>query len=124
MLKRGIAIFLLVLGIFIIVISIAIYQDIRYKSGEITILQRYEPNNPNMEYELAYYGVVDGKFKGKNIPIIVDSYGSGAIGMEENSSFYVYLAKDKYKVRRIATPLGTLKKGDIIKIIYNGSMKE
>ena len=116
MLIRGIAIFLLTLGIIIIVIATAIYQDIRYKSGELTILQRYEPNNQNMTYELAYYGVVDAKFDGEDIPIIVESHGSSAIVSDENSS-YLYLAKDKYKVRRISSPLGTLKKGEIIKIM-------
>lgn len=124
MLKRGFAIFLLTLGIIIIVIATAIYQDIRYKSGELTILQRYEPNNPNMTYEPAYYGVVDAKFEGEDIPIIVESHGSSAIVSDEYSSYYLYLAKDKYKVRRISSPLGTLKKGDIIKIMYKGSMKD
>jgi len=124
MLKRGLVIFLLVLGILIVVIPLAIYQDIRYKSGELTIIKRYEPNGSNMEYEVAYYGVVEAKFEGKKIIIKVDSYGGGPIENEEYDSYYFYLAKDNYKVRRIASPADYLKKGDIIEIIYNGSMKE
>ncbi|MBT2698554.1 hypothetical protein J7E79_14155 [Bacillus sp. ISL-40] len=45
MFNRVLAIYILVLGIIIIVMAFAIYQDIRYKSGELTILERYEQNS-------------------------------------------------------------------------------
>lgn len=123
LLKRVLTIFLLALGIIIIVIPLAIYQDIRYKSGQLTIIQKYEPNS-QMHYEIAHYGVVNAKMDGKDIGIKVDSYGSGPIPSELKSSSHYYLAKDKYKVRRIASSSGFLKKGDVIEITYNGSMKE
>ncbi|MEH7501534.1 hypothetical protein V7152_05715 [Neobacillus drentensis] len=77
--KRGLPIIILILAITIIVFALAIYQDIRYKTGELIIVQKYEQNSINTDYDLAHYGVVDAKFKGKDITIIVDSYGSSGI---------------------------------------------
>jgi hypothetical protein len=121
--KRGLALFMIPV-ITIIAIAYISYQDVRYKTGKLTIIQRYDFNSTSMDYELAHDGVAHAKFDGKDISIIMDSYGSGALESEEYSSYYQYLVKDENKMRRIFSPSGSLKKGDIIEIIYHGSMSE
>ena len=103
------------------IVAYLFYQEISYKSGELIVIKPYVPNE-HMVYEVAHYGVANASYKGRDVAIDIDSYGGGQIQGEKDS--YYYLVKDDYKVRRIRTPLSSLKKGDVIEITYRGSMRE